>query len=304
MPRIRIEPKYVYTMSHGAIAVPSSNGTGYDSGRHMNGQIFDKDYFPEQHTDTKFPITPITNLPTQGYKHNQRIGDRITVTTLQLKMNLYLAGAFIRPHIGSIFNCVTFNETTNPNGVKFLDSPDEAGQWVSGAGNAVSYRWFKLRFMVVEFEKGLSTDQDDIYTWFVNTYCPYRDKTTEHGDLADCISVHSNVLRMTTPYTGKFNILMDRPILISSAKPMYQLDVNIPINRQYIFEEATQKLISPNIACFILPPLSYEVDMDPASGFDYNLAFLHNYMDSTATGYTSMPWFNYTIWQKLNYTDL
>lgn len=231
---------------------------------------------------------PEIKLPSLGNTHTHRRGNRITVTSIRLKLHLRLPPRW----------CYAFQPNTSP--VTDTFEPD-----IRMA--STNKRFFKFRFMVVQFNDDTVVTDNLIATWFFRTYCYFKNDTRLDVQqpavvCTEPISVHSNILRLTTNYTGKFNILMDKPITITSRSPLQTFDITIPLNRSYVFDEIdADKLLFPNIHLFILPPLNWEADMDPLSAYE-----LMSYFNSATS---TQPTYNFNLinidyFAKLNFVDL
>lgn len=75
--------------------------------------------------------------------------------------------------------------------------------------------------------------------------------------------------------------------------------MTIPLRKEYVFDEkydATSQLLYPKLYMFILPPLSFEVDIDP---YSYNSA-----VNTSASSTLAPKLFDVYYWTKLNFVDL
>lgn len=266
MPRVRLDPKFVYY-----------NGT-YDFEFKSDGNIPDNSnlFKPGQ-----IPIfTPQFGLIPVGNSHSERHGNRITVTSLRIKMNFEIAPEFLitvhNPFSGSaISNYQAFS-------------------------NECPIRFFKFRYMVVEFDEDLTITQAKLYEWFKRTYCWYQPRVSsaDYPD-NDPVSVHANILHETTNWTGKFNILCDKCFSIKSYKPSLSFDITVPMNRQYVYKEddtTGEGLLFPNIWCIILPPMSSVVDIDQKTAKQW-----YNYVPLSTS---SIPFVKCQYFTKLSFVDL
>lgn len=267
MPKVRLDSKFTYFNSSDTLYFPSY------SAHPLNYNIYTKDEFATVHPPV---VTPEAQLPELGNNHNQRRGNRITVTSIRWKSIITLNQDFLRAG----YNPFTTNEeSTVPN------PPN---------------RWFKFRYMLVQWDNDYNDQINEafLYRWFKMTYCWYREPDTRTTDVEDMpVSVHSNILHETTELTSKFNILCDKCMVLSTRKPEISLDITIPLNKNYLFDEDDpDTLIYPCIWMFILPPLSYTVDIDPITKIQYN-----NYQ---ATGNVAKTFAYVDNFVKLNFIDL
>ena len=231
MPRVRLDPKFVY-----------SNGT-HDFKFTTDSNIPDNDNLFKPGKVSIF--TPQFGLIPVGNSHSERHGNRITVTSLRVKVNMEMNPDFIvdvhNPFTGALANVNNYSYQT-------------------------VLRFFKFRYMVVEFDEDIVMTNLKLYQWFKRTYCWYEPRVSSADQPDnDPVSVHSNILHETTEWTGKFNILCDKCFSLKSNKPSLSFDITVPMNRQYVYDESDttgEGLLFPNIWCFIIPPLSSVVDID------------------------------------------
>lgn len=230
---------------------------------------------------------PPIEFPLVGNGHSARKSNRITVTSVRIKMNFQLvSGVMSRTSI--------FSDNIIPN-----------SQSASIPLNPAIF--MKYRLFLVQVDDDIEITEKKILNWFYATHCYYRspsvdevvkgpgetDITTSPGP----ISVHSNVLRLTTPWTGKFNVLADRKFTVKVTKPQFDIDMTIPLRKEFVFDEdytVNSKLLYPKLYCFVLPPLSWEVDVDP---------FTADYCRSRTSAKDDMVFYVYS-WTKLNFIDL
>lgn len=307
MPRAYIEPKYKYS---GELFTFNLPGQGNPNDEQHNPNSVYREAMIANNND-QICFFPNITLPDRGNKHDERNGNRITVNTIRWKLCLRLTPRFL-PQAG----CPFFNKQDAVNYGTPLVDPSLTPQRT--ADFFTQQRWFKFRLLAIQFEDGLQMDKKNFYLWFYSTFCPistdmgYTGVTPERPAMI-CnrpISVHSNVLRMTTTYTGKFNILMDRCFTMYSSRPIMSFDLTIPLNKQYRFQETVEPdspLISPNIWLALLPPQQLLTDMDPVSAHQYDYC-----RSTTGTAHAGpvrladpeIPFVQCFSWAKLSYTDL
>lgn len=261
MPRFALNPKFTYSQASADIfSLPAGSTV---SG---NGDI--------DWGVTSPVYAPVMNLPTLGNGHSYRKGQRITVTSIRWKAILSLNSIFR-------FDSTPFNGQTYGNPLN--------------QGNMV-HRFFKFRYMVVKFDTDWQITEDEIHKWFKRSFCWYRDNLDTSGDVEnEPVSVHSNIMRMTTPYVSKFNILADRCFTMSTSHPQLSIDVTFPLQQTYVFDEDTQLLIAPNIWLFILAPMA-RVDMDIAS--------YQQWSNPGSNPVVATPLLHVDSFVKLNFIDL
>lgn len=282
MTRFPIEPHFVYSQGFDTTTFPSWNGYHVENAR-ANGNIYNETTFVQN------VFLPNINLPALGNTHTHRRGNRITVTTIRTKIHMVLNPRW----------CSVFRPNTSPGSTHFTD--------LEMSTPAIK-RFFKCRFMVVQFNDELHIDAEEIGKWFYATYCWFMNDYDQEADanyINQPISVHSNILRLTTPYTGKFNILMDRPITITSTRPQQVLDVNIPLNKSFVFDEDDPtKLLFPNIWAFILPPLNFYTDVDPLTAYQLKDWYAKPESSVATQADSQFPFLQTMYFAKLNFVDL
>lgn len=266
MPKVRLDSKFTYWNGAYDLWFPS-----YTS-RPLNFNIYNKSEFSGI---APVLVTPQTVLPMLGNSHNERHGNRITVTSIRWKSIIHLMPDFLKGN---------YNPFTTTD-VKTTDPP---------------HRFFKIRYMLVQWDNDYAGQIDEafIYKWFKMTYCWWETPSTSTVDVEDMpVSVHSNILHETTELTSKFNILCDKCMVLSSDKPQVSLDITIPLNKNYLFDEDDPStLIYPCYSLFILPPLSMVTDLDPITGDQY---YAYQATNSVSKVFAKVD--NFT---KLNFIDL
>lgn len=272
MRRFPIEQQFTYNQGYDNIQFPAYANRG------NNANIFDKNaLYDSQPINSPF-MFPAYTLPLKGTGHSNRKGDRITVTSLRLKLNIVMNSWFCGQTQYDPFYYSGGNEDS-----------------VVLSNDTTIKRFFKMRYMLIQFDDDFVVDSEYIAKWFYSTYCYYKNPADTITDPVDApISVHSNVMRITTPFTAKFNILTDRCFTLVSNKPSLSLDITVPMHKSYIFDEGTDNLIHPNIWQIILPPLSWQIDVDPITRQQY-----HYQQPTTKTTLAKIYY-----WTKLNFVDL
>lgn len=270
MPRYPIEPKFTYAQGHDAFFFNASSAVG------NNGNVYNTATLDTTSTANSPFAFPTYSLPGRGNNHNQRHGNRITITSIRTKLNIVMT-----PQL-----CANTNSTPFYTPVR-TDA--------NYANNSAIKRFMKMRYFVVQFDDDLPITPSVLSKWFYSTFCYFRNPETTVVDPENApISVHSNVLRITTPFTAKFNILCDRCFTLVSNRPSVSFDITVPLNKQYIFEEGTDTLVHPNIWQFVLPPLNWEVDVDP-------LTYVQYQKQEPSSSFVFADFYYFT---KLNFIDL
>lgn len=270
--RYQIEPKYTYAQANDHVYFPKYTDYG---GNANNLNIFLKSAW-QNDTETVNPLmVPNPKLPQLGTNgHDKRHGDRITVTSIRTKIITRLTPHFVGP----------------------ISNPWLSSYSIDPSDNYIN-RFFKCRYMVVAFDDDLQMTKEMIGQWFYETFCWYCKPITTPVDtnaFMQPVSVHSNILRITTKWTGKFNILTDKTFTLTSSRPSISFDITLPLNQDFLFEENTETLIHPHIYQFIVPPLSWAVDVDPVTYEQYKV---QNPSDSISV-------ISFYSFSKLNFIDL
>lgn len=283
MPRFTVPPKFIYTQGAGTYYLEYSINNNNSVRR--NGM-----YDPVEASI----ISPTIELPDIGNGHNCRKSNRITVTSIRYKLSITLNNNVLAKYAWS--------------------DPNEVASFKNAQVPPNPCQFFKFRYFLLSIDEDVRFTKFDFYRWFYSTYCFYRNASVtpvEQGpNSSDAfanivpgpISVHSNVLRMTTPWTGKFNILADKMFTVTSKHPQLSLDFTIPINREYVWDEVytpgASTLLYPKIYAVIVGPQSFEIDTDPV-----NFNIIQN-AGSSSNSYVSVPLAHLRWWSKLNFIDL
>lgn len=243
MPRVRLNDKFTYHNELVQLYLPTRATHTYPA----NENIYQSTDFRTDFHPIHFPTF---EYPTVGTTHANRVGNRITVTSVRCKLILKLNEQFLR------------------------NSGDPMQQTGTVASAPAPKRFFKLRYFLLQVDDDLASQVNElwIYKWFKRSYCWYKPATTPittDWSIAP-VSVHSNILHSTTEYVAKFNILCDKCFTLTSAKPQISFDITVPLNKEFCWDETdTTALIYPHIYMFILPPLSSDIDMDAITSLQY-----------------------------------
>lgn len=332
MPTVPVEKHHTYAQSHGKLYIPlpfkrpiSAGAAAIKSNDTVdNGMIPYLIYSSIPVTDAnKYMLTMESTFPERGYHVNERSSDKIRVTSLQYKLKLSMD--FERYLEGSIVPKSEVNSLASALLPKYWPSAtDYAGATSSNIIRPIQFppnptQHFNLRFMVVRFDEDIAITEQKILSWFYSIYTIYRDPTKEPAlpnfnvapTLYNCTpppcSTHCTKLRNSSVWTGKYTILSSHNLTLTSQTPTAELDITIPINKIYEFDDelyfseiSVNYLIRPHIYAFILPPLSWEVDM----GF-YDRYILSQINAAATTDNTkSTSFIDYTVWSKLNFVDI
>lgn len=283
--RAIVSPKFTYGQNWGVIRLRRTEST---TDAWKNGMF---DYSELESTDalTNYIFLPTIAYPAIGNGHSTRKSNRITVSSVRVKMHFVL-----RYDMLTRFSFLSVAMTGLDKNTNLPLNPT---------------MFMKFRLFLISVDDDIEVTPAKLLNWFYATHCLYKppiaaevlkgpkdaDVTTSPGPT----SVHSNVLRVTTDWTGKFNVLADRKFSISPRHPCFDIDMTIPLKKEFVFDEdysANSKLLYPKLYLFILPPLSYEVDVDPAT-YDY---CKHQNLANKQV----LSIFDTYCWSKLNFVDL
>lgn len=125
---------------------------------------------------------------------------------------------------------------------------------------------FHFRIMTVKFKQQMTTT--DIATWFRESHIYYFTETAADGSMPVC-SNWTDKLRESTPWTGQFEILLDKKFSMTKRDSFKQFSFVIPAKGQVNFDNTsnrpTENQYYSNIYTFIMAPAFYKADMDPVS---------------------------------------
>lgn len=120
------------------------------------------------------------------------------------------------------------------------------------------------RFMVIKWNPYLNQTQPtqaEIADWYYRTFVCYTSLVDETSySHANNPSAHCNLMRMSTDYTGTFQIVADKRFWLTADKPRVEISWQIPLNERATFDpDATDALppITPLYSIVIIPPFSY-----------------------------------------------
>lgn len=275
--RAVISPKFTYDQGKGSLWVRLTYGSTYNNGMFYNA-------FSESYPSI---FLPPFQYPELGNLHTQRKGNRITITSLRVKLQFRMNEVLLRKW--NIWDTEKTYTDMFTNGFKLPLNQQ---------------LYFKMRLFLLKVDDDIDmTNEQKFLNWFAATYCYYRAPTTTPADegpqsilpsTPGPISVHSNVLRLTTPWTGKFNILVDKKFTVKGTRPQFGLDMTIPLKQEFVFKEGANDLLYPKYHLFLVGPQSFEVDQDvPDSAFT-----------EAPSGIKNMKLFDIYSWTKLNFVDL
>lgn len=258
MPRIKIEDKHTYSSVNMALDGRMSRG---------DVNIFDPDMI-----QANFPT-----FPAPGTDENNRIGRKVTTSSLSWETFLCLNGAISQ----NVNNVKTIGQwyrvwaDTMDNGIldnENLFYPGEFGNMTKIQPVTISIREFVVEFDLEFFQEFVDGDVVDsadpqfkqlLSNWFYNLVI--QNGTTPNP------SNRTLIKRESTGYTGQFTILYDRIHYISFSKPQLHIKETIPYKRTLNFNSGNAAILPSNkLVChFFVGPSSTYIDYGNLSFGDY-----------------------------------
>lgn len=193
--------------------------------------------------------------PSQGTNHNERIGNKIS------KVNYYF-NIQCRP------SPLLTTLTNPPNPV--------TTPVISTYNKDLS---IKFRFFIVKFDSVM--DDATLWNWWTNTFWNYTDNYP---------TISQKNIKMTTPYTGSFSILLDRQFTVTDSA--WNVDFNVEIGN-YAYGENSDVPTNQNIYCFFIMPRVNSYDMDSVT---------NRFLYYSATGRTTVGYIRSIC--KMTYLDM
>lgn len=206
MPRAKIEQKHIYNNSSQIL-----NGIFREDTNITNDNI---------NPNIVYVTRPV--YPIQGVEDNQRIGRKITSTSLVMEGFIHLfnwsPASTEDPSMFEVFNeYISDNTQTNPLDREIVNLMK------------VSIRQFVVE-VDTEFVLGLTDEQikRKFLSWF-HELCIYTDTSTN-------VSNQTFVKRESTSYTGQFKILLDKHYILSQKSPTVHFQHTINYKRDLNFD--------------------------------------------------------------------
>lgn len=204
---------------------------------------------------------------TAGTSVEQRIGNKIYLKDMTMLINIYMTESAKR-----FFNCEYVNYTDiNTDGVSlngFTNHLKEEGETPCK---------FKFRMMLVKFDE--ITDQAYIADWFNTIYVPQYYAGT--GTTMPAVTNQSRMLRESTDYTGKYDILWDRAFSINSKKGHKFINFNWSFKRNLTADSTTGGVTDDDFKKLRLIIFSPTLLVNDMNGIAYSK--LSDYMEKTVS---------------------
>lgn len=266
MPRVKIEQKHTYNNSSQA----------------LNG-IFRTDYtIADQATNASIVYPSRPSYPIQGVEDNQRIGRKVTATSIVIEGFTQLYSANPGSDLNSAFT--KFD--------RFLADSD--------LGEA-SVNLFKVgirQFVVevdTEFVQGLTNDE------LKRKWLKWFHQLVIFTDTSQQVSNSTMVKRESTSYTGQFKILLDKHYILSQKSPQVHYQYTLDYKRELNFDGTGASLPTNKVV--------YLLTFGPTSLFRdyYNYGYsVYLQSQSGTIGASTNPFYvaNCVSNIKLNYIDI
>lgn len=247
----------------------------------------------------------------QGTGARERVGDKVFIKRVQIMLNLSLLDVTRRLLSGNtnqvvnqipVIQPVTYTSTTG--GGTIASTSNQYDQYVNHDFRANQKQWYKFRVMIVRFNDLLDeqaeneTDlRDYIKDWWNKIWVPQAICPSDDDDYVDipAVSNQSKMLRESTEYNGKYQILYDSMIELNQADTSKHIEINLEPKKNLTFTSDLHPTSENwnNVYGFIVPPLYYKTDMD-----------LVSYQTLQAGSEVSVPLAEYTSNVKFTYYDI
>lgn len=272
--KIPIEAKHVYKNTPDNVVYLNDNyGGSTTAGSYYNG------YRPT--VATPIILYDTTNDPwkwTQGSGPQQVIGDKIMIKSVNFHFEFTLnQNPFIYSPDADITLTGGKNQSTQNPIVINEAATNEPFQAIKNNAWRRDYR-----LQVIHFEQDVPTSSNTnviksfLAQWFSNTYVPQRIYNGTDWDDWGYTSMMSNkvqMLRESTPYTGKFKIIKDLQFSLTDTKTYQIIDFQLDPKKQVnLVPDSNNDLnISNdwwlNTLVVLWQPMNYDMDMDPLSSY-------------------------------------
>lgn len=225
---------------------------------------------------------------TQGTGARERIGDKIYIKSVQIILNITMLDSVRRLLSGNI------NEITNQTPVMTTTgfTATNVGQIVTGGtiqssefdvDNYVNHnfranqkQFYKFRVMIVRFTDLLDEQQENeqdlrdyLKDWFNKIWVPQAIVPSDADGYLDInvVSNQSKMLRESTEYNGKYQIMYDSMIELNQNDFSKHIEITLKPKKNLNFgsDDHPTNEDWKNVYGFIIPPLYYKTDIDLAS---------------------------------------
>lgn len=216
---------------------------------------------------------------TAGTGADQRIGNKVFLKDMSILINIYMTESAKR-----FFNCEYVNYTdintdsTTLNG--FTNHLKEEGETPCK---------FKFRMMLVKFDT--IADQNYVKEWFNTIYVPQY--YASNGTTKPAVTNQSRMLRESTNYTGKFNILYDKAFSINSKKGHKFINFNYKFKKNLTADTNTGGITDEDFTKLRLIIFCPTLLVNDMNGMAYSK--LSDYMEKTVSLSNAATLRNYVL---------
>lgn len=276
MPRYQIDPKYTYIGDEEQFDIPWLETSDSQS------QL---ETFLDNNTKIITPLWPIldkyadTSVPSNA----RRQGSKVQMTSLRLKGSFMMNSNFLQK---------LYLQTASPSTTTYTQWP------------AITYQFFNMRFFLIKWSASFSQQDiaSSIRDWFLRSFVYYGAGTS--GGFSTVPSVHEKLMRMSTEYTGQFQILADKCFTITSKHPTLDIDWVIPLKERLSWDpdstsSTTEAPQQPRFSIIVLGPYNPFCDIDPSTR-DISTSNTYNSLQSSFM--LHFVYFKYIL--KMNFIDL
>ena len=223
----------------------------------------------------------------QGTGARQRIGDKIFLKTVQIMLDLALKFDVPQLLLGDGSHTTTTFKTYKTTEIEGEQDGHDLDLEVRGTETTNDFdvyrnfrhnikQFYKFRIMVVRFNDLKDTQQTNetelkkyIADWFNTIFVPSSLTPATVNSYKDICTVsnQSKMLRESTTYNGKYQIIYDSMIELNQndTNKHIELTFNPKINLTFKDENFPTNTDFKNVYGFIIPPTYYKMDMDLVS---------------------------------------
>lgn len=234
-------------------------------------------------TYIKLFYRPLNLTITQGTGPQQRIGDKVFLKNVKIIMNISLDHNALILLNGNNVESLPFT-TRYPTSYAGINQQANIGTintntlenelFIVNNRRLNNKLFYKFRIMIVRFND-FNFKQDNtelnlktyIANWF-NTICLPQAiiNAPDESNYVDIFAVsnQSKMLRESTPYNGKYQIIYDQMIELNEKDSSKHIEIILEPKKNLTFNSENKPTDEDfnNVVGFILPPLFYKTDMD------------------------------------------
>lgn len=193
---------------------------------------------------------------TQGYTSEDRIGDKISPTSMVLDMIVSHTGY----SLGAPFQYEQYTVPTYQTTGTFTNG---SGTLSSVAVNQTHTKYptdwfaqFRLFLLDVDVDSTIGDSPDDNKEWFEDNFVPYV-YPVEEPLLRGQWNNQTDMLRETTADTGTYKILYDYKFTLTNRKPLKHIVKTFPMKGILNFDKGGTKPTNRKLVFIVFGPLHY-----------------------------------------------